>query len=51
MDKHSTPTYPAGLSTKKLEQPSDKTVTFLLNFARLYMPVVEKIATSTVVLN
>ena len=51
MDKHSTPTYPVGQNNKKLEQPSDGTVTFLLNFARMYMPVVEKVSTSIVVLN
>lgn len=48
MDKHSTLFYATGESKKKLEQPSDKTVTFLLNFARLYVPVIEKSPTSNV---
>lgn len=43
MDKHATPFNTVGeRGNKKLAQPSDSTVTFLINFARLYAPVVEK---------
>lgn len=43
MDNYSTPVNPVGDSSKKkLAQPSDSIITFLINFARLYVPMVEK---------
>lgn len=51
MEKRSTPSFPVGLGGKKPEQPSDKTITFLLNFARLYVPVVSSNPKNAVVLN
>ena len=43
MNKHTTPLHPVGESSNRtLAQPSDSTITFLMNFARLYEPMVEK---------